>query len=76
MDNWDCRRPIRLLGIGIANIDEDMPEQISIFDVNSDLPDEVRREERLEKAMDAIRSRFGSDKLKRAKLLDGGKKSK
>lgn len=76
MDNWDCRRPIRLLGIGIANIDEDMPEQISIFDVNSDLPDEVRREERLEKAMDAIRSRFGSDKLKRAKLLDGSKKSK
>ncbi|NLK88129.1 MAG: DNA polymerase IV [Clostridiaceae bacterium] len=76
MDNWDCRRPIRLLGIGIANIDEDMPEQISIFDVNSELPDEVKKEEKLEKAMDEIRSRFGSDKLKRAKLLDGSNKSK
>lgn len=69
MDNWDRKRPIRLLGIGITNIDEEQPEQISIFDVNSDLPDEVRKEERLEKAMDAIRSRFGSDKIKRAKLI-------
>lgn len=77
MDNWDLRRPIRLLGIGIANIDEDMPEQLSIFDVNDELKDEVKREEKLEKAMDAIRSRFGSDKLKRAKLIDGkNKKSK
>ncbi len=76
MDNWDRRRPIRLLGIGIANIDEDMPEQLSIFDVNSELPDEVKREEKLEKAMDAIRSRFGSDKLKRAKLMDGNNKNK
>ncbi len=72
--NWDRHRPIRLLGIGIANIDEDVPEQLSIFDVNNELPDEIKREEKLEKAMDAIRSRFGSDKLKRAKLIDGDKK--
>ncbi len=68
-DNWDRRRPIRLLGIGIGNIDEDLPEQLSIFDVNETLPDESKREEKLERAMDAIRSRFGSDKLKRAMLM-------
>lgn len=68
--NWDARKPVRLLGIGLANIDEDMPDQMSIFDVNEDLPDEIKREEKLERAMDAIRSRFGSDKLKRAKLVD------
>ncbi len=69
-DNWDRRKPIRLLGIALANIDEDMPEQLSIFDVDEKLPDDVRREEKLEKAMDAIRLRFGSDKLKRAKLVN------
>lgn len=69
-DNWDCRKPIRLLGIGLGNIDEEMPEQLSIFDMNDELPDKSKREEKLERTMDAIRSRFGSDKLKRAKLVD------
>ncbi len=68
-EHWDQRKPIRLLGIGLANIDEDMPEQLSIFDVNEELPDASKREEKLEKAMDEIRSRFGSEKLKRAKTM-------
>lgn len=72
--NWDRRRPVRLLGIGLGNIDEDVPEQLSIFDVNDELPDESKREEKLERTMDEIRSRFGSDKLKRAKLVDDGHK--
>ncbi len=73
-DNWDGCRPIRLLGIGISNTAENIPEQLSIFDVNDHLPDEVGKEESLEKTMDAIRSRFGSDKLKRATLLEENKK--
>ncbi|MEN6312975.1 MAG: DNA polymerase IV [Clostridiaceae bacterium] len=72
--NWDRRKPVRLLGIGLGSIDEDVPEQISIFDVNDELPDESKREEKLERAMDEIRSRFGSEKLKRAKLVDDGQK--
>jgi DNA polymerase-4 len=70
-ENWDKRKPVRLLGIGLANIDENILDQVSIFDVNEELDDEVKREEKLERAMDEIRSRFGSDKLKRAKLIDG-----
>lgn len=68
--NWDSRKPVRLLGIGLSNIEEDLPDQLSIFDVNEDLPDEIKREEKLERTMDAIRSRFGNDKLKRAKLVN------
>jgi len=74
--NWDRHRPIRLLGIGLGNIDEEMPEQLSIFDLNDDLPDDSKREEKLERAMDKIRSRFGSDKLKRAKLVEDENKRK
>ncbi len=69
-ENWDKRKPVRLLGIGLASIDEDMPDQLSIFDVNEELDDEIKREENLERAMDEIRLRFGSDKLKRAKLVN------
>jgi DNA polymerase-4 len=69
-EHWDRRRPIRLLGIGLGNIEEEAPEQISIFDLSEELPDASKREEKLERAMDSIRSRFGSEKLKRAKLVD------
>ncbi len=68
-DNWDLKRPVRLLGISLANIHEDFPEQISIFDMDEAVPDAGRREEKLEKAMDDIRIRFGRDIIKRAKLV-------
>lgn len=68
-DNWDGKRPVRLLGISLANISEDCPEQLSIFDINEAVPDAGRKEEKLEKAMDDIRTRFGHDMVKRAKLV-------
>ena len=75
-DNWGSGKPVRLLGVGISNANADncVAEQLSIFDVNEELQDDVTKEEKLEKAMDSIRSRFGSDKLVRAKLVDGGRK--
>jgi DNA polymerase-4 len=69
-ENWRAGRPVRLLGIGLGNIDEDSPEQLSIFDINNELKDEGKREEKLERTIDSIRMRFGKDKLIRAKLLE------
>lgn len=74
--NWNTKKPVRLLGIGLSNIDEDLPDQLSIFDTNEDLPDEIKRQERLERTMDEIRMRFGSDKLIRATLIDGESEKK
>jgi len=71
--NWNAKKPVRLLGIGLSNIDEGLPDQLSIFDTNEDLPDEIKRQEKLERAMDEIRTRFGSDKLIRARLMDGSR---
>jgi len=68
-ENWDCSKPVRLLGIGLGNFKEEFNRQLSIFDLNEDIIDNNKREERLEKAMDAIRSRFGRDTVKRAKLI-------
>lgn len=70
-DNWDCKRPVRLLGIGISNFDEGHGEQASFFDsvINDGISD-TNKEEKLEKAMDTIRNRFGKDMIKRAKTME------
>lgn len=68
-DNWDGKRPVRLLGIGLANIREEYGEQVTIFDMDN-VADASKREEKLEKAMDDIKTRFGRGMVKRAKLVD------
>lgn len=70
-ENWNSKRPVRLLGIGLGNMTEGLSGQLSIFDVaDVELPGySDKKEEKLEKAVDAIRSRFGNDKIKRAKLM-------
>ncbi len=68
--NWNPHRPVRLIGISLSGFDVDCSiDQISMFDlptVNS-LSD---KEERLEKAMDEIRKKYGVSKIKRAVLID------
>lgn len=68
-ENWAGRRPIRLLGVGLSGFDEGEREQVSFFDLDEQLPDERKKEEKLEKAIDSIRAKYGSDVVKRAKLL-------
>jgi DNA polymerase-4 len=71
-DNWNLHRPVRLLGIGLGNVNEDQAEQLSIFDMDiGGAKEEEKKEERLERAMDHIREKYGSDMVKRAKILKG-----
>jgi DNA polymerase IV len=65
-ENWDGLRKIRLLGISISNFQETEIEQLSFFD-ELGLEGKNEKEEKLERAMDSIREKFGSDKIKRAK---------
>lgn len=69
-ENWDISRPVRLIGIGLSNISDEAAEQISIFDITKSNTCD-KKEEKLEKAVDIIRQRFGEDKIKRAKILKG-----
>ncbi len=70
-ENWDARRPVRLLGIGISNFDEGYAQQLTLMDFIKE-SDELDRqkEERLETAIDEIRNRFGVDKIKRARMIE------
>lgn len=64
--------PIRLLGIRTSKLaDETEPEQMSIFDFQSEMEQEVpknEKQEKLDKALDQIRKRFGKDAIVRGSL--------
>lgn len=70
---WDGVTPLRLLGISLTDLTREEQVQISLF------PDENREKMRkLDKAYDAINSKFGSDTIMRGSnirsRLDVGKK--
>src|SRR3989454_2389997 len=60
----DPRRAVGTLGVGLAGLSEGDPRQLDLFSDPS-----PPRGARLEKAIDAIRDRFGEDAVQRARLL-------
>ncbi len=67
---WDRHTPLRLLGISLTHIIRDAPVQISIF------PDEQKEKERkVDKTIDSIRSKFGSDTIMRGSSYKSGIKA-
>ncbi len=69
---WKDRRPLRLMGISLTNLtkDDGAGVQLSLFDEPEKLDDE--RDQKLDKAVDALRGRFGSDILKRGTVMKSG----
>ncbi len=64
--NWNMRNPIRMLTVtGSGMISENEAVQLSFFDTQKDL-----RHENLEKAIDKIRDKYGSDAVKSANIID------
>lgn len=74
-DNWNRTRPIRLIGIGIGGAAEDKIQQLSLFDIAQEKT-EVKREEKLEKTLDAIKAKYGLGAVKRARLITGDRENK
>lgn len=72
---WDKRTPIRLLGISLTQITHEDTTQLSLFS-----SEKKEKQRKVDQAMDAIRSKFGTDTIKRASFvqssLEVGKKHK
>lgn len=60
---WDGR-PLRLLSFYVSRLTEDEMRQLQLFDTT-----DYEKQEKAERAMDAIREKFGSDAIKRAVFL-------
>ncbi len=71
---WKDHRPLRFLSISLTNLSRDGAwEQMSLFEEND--PGKNEREEKMDKTVDALRSRFGADIIKRGAViaLENGK---
>ena len=64
---WDGT-PIRLLGLRTTKlVEENAPIQLSLFDYMAPVSE---KQQKLDAALDSIRSRFGKDSIKRGSLLN------
>ena len=62
---WDRRTPLRLLGISLTNLSRGEEAQLSLFE------DKGREKSRkLDRAMDAIRGRYGSGSIQRVSAME------
>ncbi len=61
---WDGHTNLRLIGLAMTQIDRDAQQQMSLFGEETD-----EREEKADKAVDALREKFGSDIIKRGGML-------
>jgi DNA polymerase-4 len=67
--NWNRLHPVRLIGISLSGFHEDCSsDQLSLFDHMED-NGKNEKNERIDKAMDKIRSKHGSEKITFAALI-------
>lgn len=72
---WSLSHAVRLIGIGISDFNFDTAEQMSLF-MPLGYDDNAIKEEKIEKAMDLIRDKYGHDKIKWAKSILFNNKTK
>jgi len=68
--NWDTRKPVRLLGISLSGFEAPSDVQLDLFTTiadDSSLSDD--KDDRIQKAIDDIRDKFGKDKVSWGTLL-------
>ena len=70
--NKNKNKLIRLLGLGLSNLETDESEQLSIFDLVEGKHN-AKKEETIEKTIDRIRERFGDKKIVRGSMLKNNK---
>lgn len=63
-EHWDGKTPLRLIGVSLMRVSRDPLEQLSLF------PDEkTEKARRLDKAMDALREKYGSGTVSRGSTM-------
>jgi DNA polymerase-4 len=62
LERWGLPEPVRLLGVGVTNLEEGRPQQLSLFAETSG----ARPRDRLNRALDEITARFGRGAVVRA----------
>ena len=65
IESWKGE-PLRLIGVALTNLTDESFEQMSLFEDN----EQKERHRKLDATMDAIRQKFGNDKITRASIMN------
>lgn len=65
VESWKGE-PLRLIGVALTNLTDESFEQMSLFEDN----EQKERHRKLDATMDAIRQKFGNDKITRASIMN------
>lgn len=67
---WDEKMPLRLIGLSLSDMEKEGEGQISFFDIQTAGDNE--KDKNADRAVDALREKFGADIIKRGGMIDSG----
>ena len=67
---WDEKMPLRLIGLSLSDMEKEGEGQISFFDMQTACDNE--KDKNADRAVDALREKFGADIIKRGGMIDSG----
>lgn len=67
---WDEKMPLRLIGLSLSDMEKEGEGQISFFDMQTAGDNE--KDKNADRAVDALREKFGSDIIKRGGMIGSG----
>ena len=68
---WDNHTPIRQLGVHTTKLTDSHIHQVSLFEQTESSFEKQKKLAKLDVVIDAIRSKYGEDAIKRATFLNG-----
>lgn len=70
--HWDQKTPVRLIGVSMSGFEHDLGDQLTLFELEGAavVPDRSGKQDKLDKAIDDVRSRFGSASVTYGKLVE------
>ena len=68
---WDKTTPIRGLSVGVGNLTTSHDKQLSLFDNKNHTHERKDLNDKLQKTIDEIKKKFGSDKIVYADMIEG-----
>ena len=69
LDELKLEKPVRLIGLGVSNFENDLPTQLSLLDSVVTANTQEDKRERLDSALDNLRSRYGKQSIVRGRLF-------
>ena len=69
LDELKLEKPVRLVGLGVTNFENDLPKQLSLLNDIIEPNKKEEKRESLDSALDSLRTRYGRDAVIRGRIF-------